>query len=124
MGPKKFGMDLGAFTGELLLRDDPGFEEARVSRIFNRRLTDRQPAAVLRVANEQDVVLGVRLAREQGWNVAVRSGGHSWAQWSIRDDALVLDLGALTEIDFDENTGHRRGRPGGPGRCGAGALSR
>ena len=105
MGPEKFGVDLGAFTGELLLRDDPGFEEARVSRVFNRRLTDRQPAAVLRVANEQDAVLGVRLAREHGWTVAVRSGGHSWAQWSIRDDALVLDLGALTEIDFDENTG-------------------
>lgn len=32
----------------LLLPDDPGFEAARVSRIFNRRRTDRQPAAVLR----------------------------------------------------------------------------
>jgi len=98
-------MDLDEFTGELLLREDSGFDEARVQRIFNRRLTDRQPAAVLRAATEQDVVLGVRLARERGWKVAVRSGGHSWAQWSVRDDALVIDLGALQEISYDDGTG-------------------
>ena len=99
------GVDLGILTGELLLRDDQGFESARVSRIFNRRLPERQPAAVLQVASEQDVVLGVRLARERGWKVAVRSGGHSWAQWSVRDDALVLDLCALQEIAYDAETG-------------------
>ena len=68
----------------MLLREDDGFEGARVDRIFNRRLTDRAPAAVLRAATENDVVLGVRLARERGWQVAVRSGGHSWAQTSAR----------------------------------------
>lgn len=89
-----------AFTGELLLRDEPGFEGARTDRVFNRRLPERQPAAVLRAATEEDVVLGVRLARERGWQVAVRSGGHSWAQWSIREDALLIDLGGLQEISY------------------------
>ncbi len=73
-----------------------------MDRIFNRRLTDRHPAAVLRAATEQDVVAGVRLARERGWQVAVRSGGHSWAQWSVRSDALVIDLGALRELTYDD----------------------
>jgi len=91
--------------GELLLRDDPGFEAARVDRIFNRRLTSRTPAAVLRAGSEADVVRGVRLARERGWQVAVRSGGHSWAQWSVRDDVLVLDLAALQELSYDASTG-------------------
>ncbi|WP_309238458.1 FAD-binding protein [Actinoplanes aureus] len=49
---------------------------------------------MLRATSEDDVVAGVRLARERGWQVAVRSGGHSWAQWSIRGDALVIDLAA------------------------------
>lgn len=89
----------------LILRGSPEFEEARTARIFNRRLTDRQPAAVLRVASEEDVVRGVRLARERGWRVAVRSGGHSWAQWSVRSDALVLDLGGLRELSYDPATG-------------------
>jgi FAD/FMN-containing dehydrogenase len=98
-------MDTSTFDGELILRDDPGFESARTDRVFNRRLPDRQPAAVLRVASEQDVVRGVLLARERGWKVAVRSGGHSWAQWSVREDALVLDLAGLQELGYDPETG-------------------
>jgi len=70
-------------------REDHGFEDARVDRIFNRRLTSRKPAAVVRPTTEAEVVAAVLLAREKGWQVAVRSGGHSWAQWSVRTDALV-----------------------------------
>jgi len=98
-------VDLTGLVGSLALRDDADFEAARTDRIFNRRLTDRAPAAVLRAATEQDVVLGVRLARERGWQVAVRSGGHSWAQWSVRTDALVIDLGGLQELSYDDATG-------------------
>jgi FAD/FMN-containing dehydrogenase len=97
-------VDLGELDGQLVLRDDDGFEPARVDRVFNRRLPDRQPAAVLKAATERDVILGVRLARERGWQVAVRSGGHSWAQWSVREDALVMDLGGLQELSYDERT--------------------
>lgn len=99
-------VDLADFTGTLILREDVSYESARVDRIFNRRLPDdRLPAAVLRAVTEHDVVLGVRLARERGWQVAVRSGGHSWAQWSIRDNALVIDLGGLEYLSYDEETG-------------------
>jgi FAD/FMN-containing dehydrogenase len=93
------------WDGTLLLRNDRGFDDARTDRVFNRRLPSRTPAAVLRVGSEQDVVRGVRLARERGWKVAVRSGGHSWAQWSVRDEALVLDLAALDELSYDEESG-------------------
>jgi FAD/FMN-containing dehydrogenase len=89
----------------MLARGDDGFDAARVDRIFNRRLTDRQPAAVVRPETEAEVVAAVRLARERGWQVAVRSGGHSWAQWSVRDDALVIDLGLLKDMSYDESTG-------------------
>jgi FAD/FMN-containing dehydrogenase len=88
-----------------------GFAEARVDRVFNRRLTDREPAAVVRPTTEAGVVDAVRLARERGWQVAVRSGGHSWAQWSVRSDALVIDLGGLQELEYDEATGVVRASP-------------
>jgi FAD/FMN-containing dehydrogenase len=89
----------------LVGRGDPGFRDAAVGRVFNARRPDREPAAVLHAETEQDVVDGVRLARERGWQVAVRSGGHSWAAWSVRDDALLIDLGGLKEIGYDEGTG-------------------
>jgi FAD/FMN-containing dehydrogenase len=86
-------------------RGDPGYEEARVARVFNARRPDRFPAGVLQAKSEEDVVAGVRLAREAGLKVSVRAGGHSWAAWSLRDDALLIDLGGLREMTFDSATG-------------------
>jgi FAD/FMN-containing dehydrogenase len=89
----------------LFRRGEPGYEEARVGRVFNARRPERFPAAVLLAASEDDVVAGVRLAREEGWKVSVRSGGHSWAVWSVRDDALLIDLGDMKDMTYDEATG-------------------
>ena len=91
--------------GRLHLRGDKGYEEARVGRIFNARKPERYPAAILEVADVDDVVAGVRLAAANGWQVSVRSGGHSWAAWSLHDDALLLDLKALNDISYDDATG-------------------
>jgi FAD/FMN-containing dehydrogenase len=95
-----------AFTGRFVERTEPGFEEAVLGRVYNgRRPADRRPEAVLLAADEADVQAGVRLAAERGWQVAVRSGGHSWAAWSVRDGSLLIDLGALNGIEYDEATG-------------------
>ena len=102
-------------AGRLLLRGEPGYEQARVGRIFNARRPDRFPAAVLLAADEQDVIEGVRLAAERGWTVSVRSGGHSWAAWSLRDDALLIDLARLRDISYCPATGVVAARPAVPG---------
>jgi FAD/FMN-containing dehydrogenase len=98
-------------AGRLLLRGDPRYEQARVGRIFNARRPDRFPAAVLLAASDADVISGVRLAAERGWTVSVRSGGHSWAAWSLRDDALLIDLGAMRDMAYDPATGVVAARP-------------
>ena len=95
----------GRFTGTLWLRGDDGFEEAAAGRVFNARQPDRRPAAVLHAATYDDVIAGVRVARERGWQVAPRSGAHSWAAWGLRDDALLLDTHLLKTIEFDAATG-------------------
>jgi FAD/FMN-containing dehydrogenase len=95
----------------LLYPGDPGYEEARVGRVFNARRPDRYPAAILVARSDDDIVAAVRLAAERGWTVAVRSGGHSWAAWSLRDDTLLIDLGALRDIDYDGTTGIAAVRP-------------
>ncbi|MFI7542311.1 FAD-binding protein [Actinoplanes sp. NPDC049599] len=89
----------------LLRRGEAGYEQARVGRIFNARRPDRFPAAVLLADDAADVAAGVRLARAENRTVCVRSGGHSWAAWSLRDDALLIDLGNLNGLDYDAATG-------------------
>jgi len=98
-------------TGRLIHRGTAGFEDARVGPIFNGRRPDRQPIAVLLAETDEDVAAGVLLAKANGWPVSVRSGGHSWAAWSVRDDALLIDLGAMHDIEFDEATGIVAARP-------------
>jgi FAD/FMN-containing dehydrogenase len=89
----------------IFYRGDDGFEEAAIGRVFNGRRPDRRPDAVLIAHTEQDVVDGVLLAKQMGWTVAVRSGGHAWAAWSVREGGLLIDLGHLTEMTLDPDTG-------------------
>lgn len=89
---------------KLVRPGDPDWEQARVGRVFNARRPSREPAAVLLATCEQDLVDGVNLARANGWKVSVRSGGHSWAAWSVRDDALLIDLGDFREMTYDPAT--------------------
>ncbi|HEY1627877.1 MAG TPA: FAD-binding protein, partial [Streptosporangiaceae bacterium] len=96
---------MNSFTGQFLRRGGDGFAIAAVSRVFNQRRPARLPAGVLRAADAADVAAGMRLARAEGWRVAVRSGGHSWAAWSMREDTLLIDLAAFTGLSYDETTG-------------------
>lgn len=93
------------FSGTLYIASDPDFATACVDRVFNGRRPDRTPAAVLVAGSDEDVALGVKLATQEGWSVAVRSGGHSWAVWSIRTGTLLIDLGALQSMGYDEENG-------------------
>jgi FAD/FMN-containing dehydrogenase len=100
------------FAAEFVLRGSDAYEDARVGRVFNGRRPERFPEAVLFAESSADVAAGVRLAAERGWRVAVRAGGHSWAAWSVRDDALLIDLGRMREIALNPATGVVRVSPG------------
>lgn len=73
------------------------FLESAWGHVFNhRRATEaRVPRAVVHATSAAHVAQAVGVARELGCRVSVRSGGHSWAGWSVRDDAVCVDLGAL-----------------------------
>ncbi|CAN8097871.1 unnamed protein product [Discula destructiva] len=81
----------------------------------HRRATTRVPRAVVHATQRSHVAEAVKLAKSLDVRVSVRSGGHSWAGWGVRDDAVMLDLGALpggkhspdgnsTGIEYDERT--------------------
>jgi FAD/FMN-containing dehydrogenase len=84
-------------TGRVIAPDDDGYDEART--IFYGGY-DRRPALIARVADAADVSTVVRLAREGGLELAVRSGGHSVAGHSA-SDGIVLDLSGMRAIDVD-----------------------
>ena len=89
--------------GAVIAPDDAGYDEAR--RVFFTGF-DRRPAAVVRAGAAADVARVVRLARETGTELAVRSGGHSPAGFGTTDGGIVLDLSEMNAvaIDRDERT--------------------
>lgn len=81
------------------------YERARVGRVFNHRRPERFPTAIVEATEEEHIVETVNLAQKEGIRVSIRSGGHSWAAWSVRDNAILIDLGKYKQIEFDESTG-------------------
>ncbi|MGH7506112.1 MAG: FAD-binding oxidoreductase, partial [Longimicrobiales bacterium] len=77
---------------------DAEYESAR--RVWN-GLIDRRPALIVRCATTADVIDALALARRHGLAVAVRGGGHNVAGFATIDDGLVIDLGAMNEVEVD-----------------------
>jgi FAD/FMN-containing dehydrogenase len=86
------------FTGDVIGPEDPGHDQA--CELFN-SMIDKHPAVIARCASTDDVVAAVNLARDEGLEVAVRSGGHSVAGLSICDAGVLIDLAGLKEIEVD-----------------------
>jgi FAD/FMN-containing dehydrogenase len=92
-----------AVDGRVLLPDDAEYDRARTPFYGG---IDRHPAAILRVANADDVARTVTFAREHEVELAVRSGGHSLAGHSVSEGGIVIDLAEMhaLELDLDGRT--------------------
>lgn len=86
------------FNGKVIAPDDPRYEEARTPFYGG---MDKHPAAIVRAADAGDVSRLVSLAREHGFELAVRSGGHSNAGHCTSDDGIVLDLSTMKKLEID-----------------------
>ncbi|ONI91822.1 FAD-binding dehydrogenase [Saccharothrix sp. ALI-22-I] len=88
-----------ALTGRLVLPGDDAYDTVR--RPYNRVYAHRRPAAVALCADESDVARCLDFAARQRIPVAARSGGHSYAGYSVPEGGLVIDLAALRGIRID-----------------------
>ncbi len=68
---------------------------------------------IVHPVNVADVIIAVNFAREQGMEVAVRSGGHSIPGYSTIDNGMVMDLSRMKSIAlFDQERRFARIEPG------------
>jgi FAD/FMN-containing dehydrogenase len=87
-----------SMTGRLLQPSDDGYNEAR--RVHN-GLIDRRPALIVRCRTAADVAAAVRFARRGGHEISVRGGGHNVAGLAVADDAVMIDLAEMKDIQVD-----------------------
>jgi FAD/FMN-containing dehydrogenase len=84
---------------------EPGHADYEVARTVFYGDVDRRPAAIVKVANADDVAHVIAQARETGLELAVRSGGHSGAGHGATEGGIVIDLSEMKALDID--TGRR-----------------
>lgn len=97
-----------SLRGTLMLNGDFGYDGSRM--VWN-GMHDRFPALIVQAINAQDVANAVSFARERELLVSVKGGGHSWPGRSVADDALMIDVGAISDVSVD--IARRRARIGG-----------
>src|SRR2546426_10465341 len=89
---------LDGVAGRVIRPDDTEYDKARTSFYGG---VDRRPAAIVRVADANDVSRVISLVRETGTEFVVRSGGHGVAGYAMPDGGIVLDLGEMRALDID-----------------------
>ncbi|MGC4085496.1 MAG: FAD-binding oxidoreductase [Vicinamibacterales bacterium] len=90
-----------ALGSKLVYKDARHYETLRLGTIWNGRKPKRYPLGIVMAESAQDVVAAVKLAKARGWKVTVASGGHSFTASFLRDDALLINLTRLEQIDVD-----------------------
>ena len=87
-----------SLKGQVIAPGDAEYDKART--VFYGGI-DRRPAVIVQVADTDDVVRVVSLARETGLELAIRSGGHSGVGLSVSEGGIVLDLSNMRDLQID-----------------------
>jgi hypothetical protein len=87
--------------GKLLLPGDDAYEERR--HVWNGAI-DRHPLAIAHCVDAEDVSAAVKFCARERLPMTVRGGGHNVAGLAVRDDALMLDLGAMNHVEVDASS--------------------
>jgi len=89
---------LNGFSGELLRPEDAEYDQVR--RIHN-GMIDKRPALIARCIGVADVVAAVNLARDHGFELSVRGGGHNGAGKAVTEGGVMVDLSLMKGVYVD-----------------------
>jgi FAD/FMN-containing dehydrogenase len=98
-----------SFGGQLVGPRDAAYDEQR--KVWNGSI-DRSPALIARCSGAADVAAALKLARQSGLPLAVRSGGHSFPGASVCDDGIVVDLRPMEAIEVNPEGRSARAQAG------------
>ncbi|MDX1620783.1 MAG: FAD-binding oxidoreductase, partial [Nitriliruptorales bacterium] len=88
-------------SGAVLEAGDDGYDEARHT--WNGRF-DRRPDVIARCVDADDVSAAVSWAVANGIRISVKGGGHSYAGNTVADEGLLIDLGAMNDVQVDPDS--------------------
>jgi FAD/FMN-containing dehydrogenase len=97
------------FEGLLL---PPSHEQYSSARLIWNGMISREPALIARCRSSNDVMLAIKLAREEGLAISVRGGGHGVAGTAVCEDGLMIDLSPMKKVEVDVTRREAVAEPG------------
>jgi len=97
------------FEGTVLTEQDNGYEEARI--VWN-GMINRKPALIAKCSNGSDIQKAISFVREHQIRLSVRGGGHHVAGSAVQDQALMVDLSEMKDIDLNLENKTAKVQPG------------
>ena len=98
-----------SLRGELILADEPGYDDARS--VWN-AMIDRRPALIARCLGVADVLTAVNFAREHGIALSIKGGGHNISGLAVCDGGLMLDMSRMRGVWVDPTARIARAQAG------------
>lgn len=92
-------MEKTQLTGRIVTPDDPDYELARTN---NNLSFPKFPKIIVFCRNVEDVVNALKWVRENRVPFRIRSGRHSYENFSLVTDGVVIDISDMNAITFDE----------------------
>jgi FAD/FMN-containing dehydrogenase len=90
-----------AIQGVIVRPGDSQYDHART--VWN-AMIHRRPAIFVRCVGARDVAPAIAFARDHGFEIAVRGGGHNIAGSAVCDGGLTIDLSLMTGVSVDVRT--------------------
>jgi FAD/FMN-containing dehydrogenase len=87
----------GAIKGNVLVPDDPDYEEAVKFGI----MIDRRPALIVQCAQADDVPPVIRFARQYGLELSIRGAGHNIGGNALCDNPVTIDFSSMNNVRVD-----------------------
>jgi FAD/FMN-containing dehydrogenase len=85
-------------TGRVVFPSDPDYDDARMD--FNPRFS-KKPRAIVFCQTVSDIVNAVKWARENGVQISIRGGRHSYEAFSV-SEGIVIDLSDMNRVQIDK----------------------
>lgn len=95
-GPPDWNSLRSRLSGRLDLPGESAFESAK--RGFDSFFDNQAPSAIVQCVTPEDVRTCVTAAALR-LPIAARSGGHSYAGYSVPDQGLVVDVGPMSRVE-------------------------
>lgn len=91
-------MERAKLTGRVVTPDDAEYEQARIN---NNLSIPKYPSKIVFCQNTKDVLNALRWVRENNIPFRIRSGRHSYENYSLVNGGLVIDVSDMSKIEIN-----------------------